>query len=119
VPESPFEGIARELKRAMEEHAKLFREEMERVREQMHGAMEQMKEEMERAGGELHRAMEGLRSNAPDMPGWIVEPAKPGRSRASSKRKRPRRKPPGGEAAPVKPRPKPMPLKDGAEAPVD
>ena len=119
MPESPFEGIARELKRAMGEHAQLFRQEMERIRQQMDGAMGQMKEEMERARGELHRAMEGLRYKAPDLPGWVDEPLKPGRSRASSKRKRPRRKPPGGEMAPVKPRPKPTPLKDGAEAPVD
>jgi hypothetical protein len=33
--------------------------------------------------------------------------------------KRPRRKPPGSAAAPVKPRPKPTPLMDGAEAPIE
>ena len=34
-------------------------------------------------------------------------------------RKRPRRRPPGGEPVPVEPRPKPTPLMDGAEAPIE
>jgi hypothetical protein len=38
---------------------------------------------------------------------------------SSPKRRRPRRRRPGGEPAPVKPRPNPTPLVDGAEAPLD
>ncbi|HEX5257673.1 MAG TPA: hypothetical protein VFW35_02700 [Sphingomicrobium sp.] len=119
MAENPFENIGREFRQAIEDHAGLFREEMERIREQMHGAMEQMKVEMERVGGELQRAMKEFHGDAPSPPDWFGDRVKADRASRSSGRKRPRRKPPGGEPAPVKPRPKPKPLVDGAEAPIE
>ena len=130
VAQDPFEAFGREFKRAMEEHGRQLNEEMKRVHEQMHSAMQRMKEEMDRAGAELQRAMRdfhrersnytnssevsyqaGMRAHAADRTSR--------RDRSSSKRKRPPRKPRGSVPAPVKPSPKPTPLMDGAEAPIE
>jgi hypothetical protein len=87
----------------------------------MRPAIERMKEEMERVGAELNQAMrefheqyEAARTSAGDDHGRRAK-----RSRKSVAKKRPRKRPPAGETAPVRPRPKPTPLMDGAEAPVE
>ena len=120
---SPFEGFGREFRRAMEEHGKLLNEEMKRVHVQMQSAMEQMKEQMERVGAELQRAMEQIDRATPDAGDWPrprpdISPLRK-TNRAAPKKKRPRRKPPGTASAPVRPGPKPKPLVDGAEAPIE
>jgi hypothetical protein len=122
VADSPFEGFGREFRRAMEEHGKLLNEEMKRVQAQMQSAMEQMKEEMERVGAELRRAMEQIDRATPNprdwpRPGPDISPLR--KTNKAPKKKRPRRKPPGTASAPVTPRPKPKPLVDGAEAPIE
>jgi hypothetical protein len=125
VAQNPFEGIGRELKRAMEEHGRLLNEEMKRVQVELHSAMEQMKDEMHRVGAELQRAMEEFhrqRSNPNEWDEIVIAPEPIRRSKKVKivrGKKKPRRRPPGTAAAPVKPRPKPMPLVDGAEAPID
>ena len=125
MAQNPFEGIGRELKRAMEEHGRLLNEEMKRVQVEMHSAMNQMKDEMQRVGAELQRAMEEFHRERSNPSAWdeIVispEPIRPSKKLKGTRgKKKPRRKPPGTAAAPVKPRPKPMPLVDGAEAPID
>jgi hypothetical protein len=90
-----------------------MREEMHRAREEMRNAMDQARAAMEEARAEFARQIEEARAhfNLRDggWPDWMP----------SRKRRRPRGKPPGGEPAPVKPRPNPKPLVDGAEAPIE
>jgi exonuclease VII small subunit len=109
--EDPFEEAGKEFRRAMEQHARHMREEMDRAREEMRKAMNQCRADLARA--EFERQMEEARAhfNPRDggWPDWMP----------SRKQRRPRRKPPGGEPAPVKPRPNPKPLVDGAEAPIE
>lgn len=103
----------------MEELGNRLNEEMKRVQKQIEGAMEVVGAEVQKAMEEFQRERQGPAS--PDKPRRKREPLNeitPKMRRASAK-KRPRRKPPGSAAAPVKPKPKPTPLKDGAEAPVD
>lgn len=115
MAEDPFKSIGEELKRAMEEHAALFREEMERVREHMQTAMERMKADMVRARTEFEQRMNDARRDA-EASGWSTpDDYLPPRKRS----RRPPRKPRGGEPAPVKPRPNPTPLTDGAEVPIE
>jgi predicted phage gp36 major capsid-like protein len=120
VAQNRFEEFGREFKRAMEEHGRRLNEEMKPIHEEMRPAIERMEEEMERLGAELNEALrefreqdEAARASASDdgrrAKLW-------GKSAAN---KRPRRKTRAGETAPVIPRPKPTPLMDGAEAPIE
>ena len=49
MPDNPFEDFGEEFRRAMEAHARIMREQMERARKQMHAAMQQAHEDFERA----------------------------------------------------------------------
>lgn len=125
MAQNPFEIFGREFRRAMEEHGDLLHEQMKRVREELESAMEQMRDEMERVGAEIQRAMDEFHQEHfhvdPFEP--AMKPARPKQPRRKAKpvakKRRPRRKPPGAATAPVKPKPKPTPLMDGAEAPVE
>jgi hypothetical protein len=121
MAQNPFEGLGREFSRAMEEHGRLLNEEMKRIQQQMQPAIELMKEEMERVGAELQRAMKEFHQRSAEAGGYCDAEFKPVpvSRKAKPPKKRPRRKPPGSASAPVKPRPKPTPLMDGAEAPVE
>jgi hypothetical protein len=125
VAQNPFEGIGRELKRAMEEHGRLLNEEMKRVQVEMRSAMEQMKDEMQRVGEELQRTMEEFHRQRSDPHEWdeiviVPQPSRaPKKVKAERGKKKPPRKPRGTAAAPVRPRPKPKPLVGGAEAPIE
>jgi hypothetical protein len=125
VAQNPFEIFGREFRRAMEEHGDLLHEQMNRIRGELESAMERMRDEMERVGVEIQRAMdefhqEHFHSDPLDRPMKQARAARPRRKeKAVVKKRRPRRKPPGAATAPVKPKPKPTPLKDGAEAPVE
>lgn len=114
MDEDPFERAGKDFKRMMEKHAARMRDEMQRAAAEMRAAMDRARAEMERARDEFQRQMNEARHRDPDGPTSLDELLRSGRR--SSKRRRPPR---GGEPAPVKPRPKPKPLVDGAEAPVD
>jgi len=115
MSKNPFEEFGKEFKRAMEHHAELLREEMERARKQVQAAMEQARADVERARSEFEEMMAEARRHMGERRDW----SSPDSWTPSRKRKPPRRKPRGGEPAPVKPKPKPKPLVDGAEAPID
>ena len=115
MSEDPFESAARELKRALQEHARAMREEMERAREQMRAAMERLHADMDRARAEFEETMAEARRQMGGPRNWN----RPDDWMPSRSRRGPPRKPRGGEPAPVEPRPKPTPLVDGAEAPLD
>ena len=123
MADNPFESFGREFRRAMEEHGKLLNEEMKRIQAQMQSPMEELKAVIGRVGAELQRAMEEFHRRHPNPGDWLD--AGPGvaplsrKATGPTKKKRPRRKPPGTASAPVKPRPKPKPLVDGAEAPIE
>jgi hypothetical protein len=116
VPKSLFEKAHWEFKRAMEAHARRLHAEMERARDQIHAAMEQARADMDRERIQFEELLKEVRRQSEGSRDWSrpedwVSPPK--------RRRRPRRKPPGGEPAPVKPRPNPTPLVDGAEAPIE
>jgi len=116
VAEDFFERAGREFKRAMEQHARHLREEMERAREQMQAAMDRARADMERERSDFEALVREVRRQAHGSRDWSrpedwSPPPKP--------RRRPPRRPRGGEPAPVMPRPNPMPLTDGAEAPIE
>jgi hypothetical protein len=113
MSDNPFDEFGKEFRRAM--HARIMGEQMERAREQMHAAMEKAREDMERARAEFEEMMAEARRQMGEPRDW----AKPDAWTPARKRKPPRRKPRGGEPAPVKPKPKPKPLVDGAEAPIE
>src|SRR6185503_20279247 len=103
----------------MEELGSRLNEEMKRVHHELEAAMERVGDEVRRAMEEFHREPEGpMRAGKPQKNARPVHPTPPKPDRPSGK-KRPRRRPPGTAAAPVKPKPKPTPLVDGAEAPVE
>lgn len=86
----------------------------ERARGQFEERMGRLRAEMEAALAEFERALErgidslgAARDYRDRFGGW------------PQRKWRPRRRPPGGEPAAVKPRPNPTPLVDGAEAPID
>jgi hypothetical protein len=123
VADNPFESFGREFRRAMEEHGKLLDEEMKRIQAQMQSPMKELKAVMERVGAELQQAMEEFHRRQSDPGDWLdagagVAPLSR-KATVPPKKKRPRRKPPGTASVPVKPRPKPKPLMDGAEAPIE
>ncbi len=116
MPRNFFEKAHWELKRAMEAHARRLREEMEHARDRMHAAMNQARADMDRERIELEELIKETRRQIEGSRDWSrpedwVSPPK--------RRRRPRRRPPGGEPTPVKPRPNPTPLVDGAEAPIE
>lgn len=113
MPDNPFEDFGEEFRRAMEAHARIMREQMERARKQMHAAMQQAHEDFERARAEFEEMMAQARRDM--AAGWSARDD----GKSAPKRRRPPRRPRGGEPAPVKPRPKPKPLVDGAEAPIE
>lgn len=103
----------------MEELGTRLNEAMKRVQQELQPAME-------RVGAELQRAMEEFHRQHHAPADLDIRPTKARRARSTapkpgrpSGKKRPRRRPPGSAAAPVKPKPKPTPLMDGAEAPLD
>ena len=103
----------------MEELGSRLNEEMKRVHHELEAAMERVGAEVQRAMEEFHRGPEGpTRADKRRKNARPVHPTRPKPDRPLGK-KRPRRRPPGTAAAPVKPKPKPTPLMDGAEAPVD
>ena len=120
MAKNAFESAAEEFRRAMQDHARVMRKELDRAREEIRSAMDRARAEIERARAEFERQMGEAREHMTDMKSRpfdfddLLRPRGP-----SSKRRRPPRKPRGGEPAPVKPRPNPTPLVDGAEAPLD
>ena len=111
MPPDPFERALRSLHRALEGRHHLLGRELDRVRREMESTMDRARRLVEDEQAEFIAMMEEARRRMQaDWPGLSTSP-----------RKRPRRrprKPRGGEPAPVKPRPKPLPLMDGAEAPI-
>ena len=101
----------KKLRRSMEQVREEFREEMDRARIEMEAAMDEARADMERAREEFEEAMRQARE------AMGLEHRDKGFHR---RRGEPRRRGPlGGEPAPVKPRPNPSPLTDGAEAPIE
>jgi ElaB/YqjD/DUF883 family membrane-anchored ribosome-binding protein len=75
------------------------RSEMNSARDNLEAELKEAKRQLGVARGQMRAARERRASEGPD--------------------RKPRRKPKGGAAVPVKPAPKPSPLRDGAEAPLD
>jgi hypothetical protein len=105
-----------EFERMSERHrAEVEREhlEMERARADLHDRCARAIVELTTARAAFHGRMESFRRRvraAPDEMGGF---------RVNKRRWRPRRGLEGGEPVPVEPRPKPKPLMDGAEAPIE
>ena len=104
-------------------HAR-HRAEIERQRAELERARKELDERMAR----LRAEMEPARQEFERMAGQGVEALNAARKfrerfgewpQLKGRKRRPRRRPPGSEPAPVKPRPKPTPLVDGAEAPIE
>ena len=98
----------------MDHHVRLIRNEMDRVRKQIDEQVDRLRAEMQAVRDKFERT-EGIES---------LNLAREYRERfgAWPHSKRHKRRPrdfDGGEPAPVKPRPKPTPLMDGAEAPIE
>ena len=110
-----FERAGRKFKRAIEEHARRLRAEMERAREQMQATMDRARADMERERADFEDLMKEVRRQAHGSRDW----SRPEAWAPPKRRRRPPRRPRGGEPAPVKPRPNPTPLTDGAEAPIE
>jgi hypothetical protein len=98
----------------MHNYGQRLAEEIERAREQMNAAIERRRLDAHRERAEFEEMMAEFKRAGGPRDWSLPESWTPGR-----KRRRPPRKPRGGEPAPVKPRPNPMPLTDGAEAPLD
>ena len=114
MPKPSFEDFRKDMDQALEH----LRREMEHARAAMEEAMAQARAEMEAARVELEnewtRAREEIDAARAQMEGgWAQRAAKAARQRRGP------RKRPGGETAPVKPRPNPSPLEGGAEAPLE
>jgi hypothetical protein len=114
----------REFERMLQRHrAAIDREvaEKEKKRDRLNADFAKLRAEMAAARREYHEAVKRGpeaalkvgRAYRDRFGGW------PEVDSAKNRRRRPRRKPPGGEPAPVKPRPNPTPLTDGAEAPIE
>lgn len=112
MSKDPFERMRKEFERAEED----LRREMARAHEEIEREMKRARDELETAQIEFERQMEEARrfTQVP-LDAHLPRSPKPPRS----KRRRPPRKPPGGEHAPVRPRPNPTPFTDGVEAPID
>ena len=122
VTDNPFESFGREFRRAMEEHGQLLNEEMKRVQAQIQSPMEELKAAMGLVGAELQRAMEELHRRHPN-PGDSLDAGVGVAPLSRRPGYRPERSghgaSPGTASVPVKPRPKPKPLVDRAEAPIE
>lgn len=105
MAEDPFE----EERRRFEEAINQYRAELERARERGRAAFERARVEMERDRQQARLAFEQAREEFLAM----ID------KRRIVGRRRPPRRPLGGEPAPVAPKPKPTPLQDGAEAPIE
>lgn len=107
----------REFRRSIKAHKRILKEQIDRARREMLDAMKEARAEADRARTEFEGMMAMARKHAKLHPDWprpedfLKLPKNP--------KRRGRRRPGGGEPAPVKPRPKPKPLVDGAEAPID
>ena len=106
-----FEGMVARHRRAIERECA----ELKRLRTERDERLARIRAELDAARAEYEKAIEqGLDA---------MEAARKYRDRFGAwpepKRRRPRRGWEGGEPAPVKPRPKPTPLVDGAEAPIE
>ena len=118
VDKDPFGSARKQFERAFENHARRLREQIELARAQMHQAMEAHRSDMERHRAEFEREMEKARENM-ETRGWERAFKSTSHGPSSSKRRWRRRRPPEPEFGPVKPRPNPKPLMDGAEAPIE
>lgn len=117
MDQDPFGSARKEFKRAFEKHARRLREQMELARTQMQQAMQEHRADMDRHRAEFELEMEKAREYMQTR-GWERVFKSTPRGRPSAKR-RPRKRPPEAEFGPVEPRPKPKPLMDGAEAPIE
>ena len=104
MAEDPFE----EERRRFEEAINQYRAELERARERGQAAFERARAEMERDRQLARLAFEQAREEFLAMI-----------DKRRTVRRRPPGRPLGGEPAPVAPKPKPRPLQDGAEAPIE
>ena len=102
--EDPFEEERRRFEKAINQ----YRAELERARERGRAAFERARAEMERDRQQARLAFEQAREEFLAMI-----------DKRRIVRRRPPRRPLGGEPAPVAPKPKPTPLQDGAEAPIE
>ena len=105
MAEDPFEEERRRFEEAINE----YRAELERARERGRAAFARARAEMESDRQQARLAFEQAREEFLAM----ID------KRRIVGRRRPPRRPLGGEPVPVTPRPKPTPLQDGAEAPVE
>ncbi|HEU0283936.1 MAG TPA: hypothetical protein VFR52_02200 [Sphingomicrobium sp.] len=105
MAQDPF----KEERRRFEEAINQYRAELERAREQGRAAFERARAEMELDRQQARLAFEQAREEFLAM----ID------KRRIVARGRPPRRPLGGEPAPVVPKPKPTPLQDGAEAPIE
>jgi hypothetical protein len=92
------------------------RMEVERVRRELDAMMARLRAEMQAALEEFDRALERA---ADPLPAARTYRDRCGAWPLRKPNRRPRRGSEGGEPIPVKPRPKPTPLVDGAEAPIE
>ena len=112
MDEDKFQRLRREIEQARGE----FRHAMEHAREAMRIAFDAARMEMDHAREQLHAEIEEARRQMD----WAREESYRGAHRRQGRKSGgPRRKPRGGEPAPVKPKPNPTPLTDGAEAPIE
>ena len=105
MAQDPF----KEERRRFEEAISQNRAELERARERGQAAFERARADMERDRQLARLAFEQAREEFLAM----ID------RRRIVARRRPPRRPLGGEPAPVVPKPKPTPLQDGAEAPIE
>ena len=104
MTKDPFKSARKEIDQARLDH----RRAMDEALEQIQAAISFAQAEMRVARVEFRATMERARRRIERIQ----------RSESQSRRKRPRRDP-GGELEPVIPKPKPKPLMDGAEAPIE
>lgn len=104
MTKDPFKDVRKEIDKARADH----RRAMDEALEQIQAAISFAQAEMRSARIEFRAAMEQARRRLDQIK----------RDEGKSRRRRPRRDP-GGELEPVEPRPKPKPLMDGAEAPIE
>jgi hypothetical protein len=116
VAEHPYERIERELRRAFEKHARRLAADLGRASEHLRAHLDQATSDLARIRRQHARMIEDVRRQPGDRRDWTSAEAW---TRWPKGPRKPRRKPPGGEPAPVKPRPNPTPLVGGAEAPLD
>ena len=120
MPEPKSRGSKEEFERMIARHQREIehqRSELERKRRELDERMARLRAEMQAAREEFARAVE---QGVPPMQAARKYRDKFGAWPDPMLRRKPRRRGfDGGEPAPVKPRPKPTPLVDGAEVPIE